>query len=265
MIDLTAIFLSCLVLGAGAGILAGLLGVGGGIIIVPSLFWLFSSYGFQNDIMMHMAIGSSLMTVIFTAIASTRAHHQRGAVIWPVIRQMTPGIMIGALIGAAIANYLPTDTLRICFGFFEIIIAMQMLFGFKPKPSRSLPGNLGLGITGAGIGMVSTVLGIGGGSLTVPFLSWCNVAIRQAIATSAACGLPIAVAGAFGFLLTGWDHTSLPPISSGFIYWPAVIGIVITSSITAQSGAWLAHTLPVDTLKKVFAILLFIIGLRILL
>ncbi len=256
---------SYLLLGAVAGVLAGLLGVGGGIVVVPALFFLFRLQGLPPELLMHLAVGSSLATVIFTAIASTRAHHRHGAVLWPVVLRMAPGIVLGALAGAAVADRLPTTVLRIAFGLFEIAVALQMLLGLRPKPSRTLPGPLGLATVGGGIGTISSVLGIGGGTLTVPFLVWCNVSMRRAVATSAACGLPIAAAGAAGFLLAGMDRPDLPRWASGYIYWPAVAGVVAASALTARTGAWLAHNLPVATLKRVFAVVLIFVGMRMLL
>ncbi len=256
--------LTYVLLGAVAGILAGLLGVGGGIVIVPALYFLFHLQGFPEPLVMHLAVGSSLMTVIFTSISSTLAHHRRGAVLWPAALWLAPGIVIGALLGAGLADLLPEATLRRAFAVFEFYVALQMLLGLKPKPSRNLPGPPMLGLIGGGIGTLSSMLGIGGGTLTVPFLIWCNIHIRNAVATSAACGLPIAVAGASGFLLTGWGRPQLPAWSSGYIYWPAVLGVVSSSALFAPLGARIAHAIPVDTLKRVFAAVLMIVGGRML-
>jgi len=257
-------FLAYALLGVVAGVLAGLLGVGGGIVIVPALYFLFHLQGLPEPLIMHLAVGSSLMTVIFTSISSTLAHHHRGAVLWPVALWLAPGIVIGALLGAGLADLLPESILRRAFAVFEVYVALQMMLGLKPRPSRNLPGAPVLGLIGGGIGTISSMLGIGGGTLTVPFLIWCNVNIRNAVATSAACGLPIATAGASGFLLTGWGRPELPPWSSGYLYWPAVLGVVITSALFAPLGARLAHAIPVATLKRVFAVVLLIIGGRML-
>jgi uncharacterized membrane protein YfcA len=253
-----------LLLGALAGLLAGLLGIGGGIVIVPVLFFLYHWQDFPRELSMHMAVGSSLATVVFTSLISAYAHHRRGAVLWPSVARLVPGVVVGALLGAAIAGYLPGRTLRVCFGLFELFVGAQLAFGFKPMPHRLLPGSAGMAFAGVIVGSVSTVLGIGGGTLTVPFLLWCNVAIRQAVATSAACGLPIALVGSIGFVVTGWGSAALPAWSSGYVYWPAVVSVVAASTFLAPVGAWLAHTLPVTMLKRLFAVIVAIIGIRML-
>ena len=254
-----------LLLGAFAGVVAGLLGVGGGLIIVPVLVLVFKSQAFAEQLIVHLAVGTSLATIVFTSISSVRAHHQHGAVLWLVFAKLTPGIIVGALIGAVIADHMPTAVMRSFFGVFELIVATQMTLNLKPDASRQLPGRVGMVATGSGIGAISAIVGIGGGTMTVPFLVWCNIAMRNAVATSSACGLPIAVAGASGFMLTGWGETALPTYSSGYLYWPAFIGIVLASVVSAPLGARLAHRLPATQLKRVFAILLYILGIRMLL
>ncbi len=258
------ILTSYLLLGVVAGLLAGLLGIGGGIVIVPALFFLYHWQDFPKELTMHIAVGSSLATVVFTSLTSAYAHHRRGAVLWPCTVRLIPGIVAGAWLGAALADHLPERALRIGFGLFELLVAAQLALGFKPQAQRLLPGGLGMAVTGLIIGAVSTVLGIGGGTLTVPFLLWCNVNIRQAVATSAACGLPIALAGSIGFAATGWGDPTLPAWSSGYIYWPAVVSVVAVSTLFAPVGVWLAHTLPVATLRRLFAIIVAIIGIRML-
>lgn len=259
------ILLVYLLVGAFAGTIAGLLGVGGGLIIVPVLALLFQRWGFADGVVMHLAIGTSLATIVLTAISSMRAHHKRGAVDWSMFRHLTPGIVIGALAGAVIADFMPTKSLRLFFGVFELAVAVQIGFNFMASPHRRLPGSVGMGIAGVIIGALSAVVGIGGGTLTVPFLVWCNTALRNAVATSSATGLPIAVAGAVGFVLTGWNTPGLPPWSTGYLYWPALAGIATASLVFAPLGAWLAHTLPVHTLRRFFAIFLAVLGVRMLL
>ena len=256
--------LAYLCLGGGVGVVAGLLGVGGGLIIVPALLYLFKAQGIAPGVTMHLAIGSSLATVVFTSISSAYAHHRHGAVRWPIVGRMTAGIAIGAILGALIANYLAGEALRRCFGVFEWIVAAQMWFGIRPRPQRALPGTAMMGFTGTIIGAISAILGIGGGTLTVPFLVWCNISLREAVATSAACGLPIALAGAIGFAATGWTNPALPAWSSGYIYWPAVAGVAAASIFTTSLGAWLTHHLPVVVLRRAFAVVLFLIGWRML-
>ena len=254
-----------LLLGAFAGLVAGLLGVGGGLIIVPVLVFIFTGQGVAEHLIVHLAVGTSLATIVFTSISSVRAHHQHGAVLWPVFWQLTPGIVIGAWLGALFADVLASDQLRRFFGVFELLVAIQMTFNVKPRPHRQLPGRAGMVGAGSVIGAISAIVGIGGGTMTVPFLVWCNVAMRKAVATSSACGLPIAVAGATGFIVTGWNAVELPAYSSGYVYWPAFAGIEIASILSAPLGARLAHRLPAAQLKRIFAVLLYILGLRMLL
>jgi uncharacterized membrane protein YfcA len=254
-----------LALGGFAGVMAGLLGVGGGLIIVPVLAWIFRGQAMTDTLVMHLAIGTSLATIVVTSISSVRAHHQRGAVLWPVVRRLTPGIIVGAWLGAAVADALPSAVLSKIFALFVLAVAAQMAFGAKPAPHRNLPGATGMAITGGIIGGLSAIVGIGGGSLTVPFLVWCNTAMRQAVATSAACGLPIALAGSIGFVATGLNAASLPAWSLGYVYGPALAGVAFASMLSAPLGAKLAHTLPTETLKKVFAVFLALVGTKMLL
>lgn len=254
-----------LLLGAFVGVVAGLLGVGGGLIIVPVLILLFQSYGFNAGIITHLAVGTSLATIVLTSISSVRAHHLHGAVLWPVFWRLTPGIVFGTLLGALLASAMSAAVLKNFFGFFELGVALQMGLELRPNAARMLPGRAGMALAGGVIGVFSALVGIGGGSLTVPFLVWCNVTAQRAVATSSACGLPIAIAGSVGFMLTGWQNPQLPVNSSGFVYWPAFMGIILTSIMTAPLGARLAHRLPARTLKKVFAVFLAILGIRMLL
>ena len=254
-----------LLLGAFAGTIAGLFGVGGGLIIVPVLAIIFKNQGIANDIIMHLAIGTSLATIIVTSISSVVSHHRRGAVLWPVFLQLAPGIVVGAFAGAYIAHQISSDVLKMGVGIFALIVAVKMLLDVKPQAHRELPGKVGMTLAGGIIGIVSALIGIGGGTLTTPFLLWCNRTIHNAIATSAACGLPIAIAGATGYVVVGWSSSLLPQWSSGYVYWPALIGVVLASVFFAPLGAWLTHRLPVGILKKLFALLLVAIGVKLLL
>jgi len=253
---------SLLLLGIIAGTLAGLLGVGGGIIIVPTLVWIFH---FQPEIpntsIMQIAIGTSLATISITSISSIIAHHRYAAVQWRIVWQLTPGIIIGALFGAIIADALTSDTLQKFFALFIILVSLQFFLTI-PASHRKLPRHLHL--VGMFIGQISALFGIGGGSLTVPFLVWCNISIRNAVGTSAACGFPIALFGTIGFIATGWNTKGLPAWSSGYIYWPAFIAITPMTLLFAQFGAKLAHNIPVKTLKNFFAIFIAIIGIKML-
>ncbi|NJB68145.1 hypothetical protein GGQ74_001818 [Desulfobaculum xiamenense] len=253
-----------MVLGAFAGVLAGLLGIGGGLVIVPMLTFSFGWQGVAHEHILHMALGTSLATIIFTSLSSMRAHHGRGAVDWRVFWRITPGILTGTFLGAWVAAQLPTNVLKAFFGVFLYYVSYQMLMGKKPSASRELPGSAGIFGVGNVIGMVSSLVGIGGGTLSVPFLTWCNMAIHRAIGTAAAIGLPIALAGSLGFLINGLGVSGRPEWTVGYIYLPAMVGILSMSVLTAPFGAKLAHSLPVSTLKKVFAVLLFVVGTRML-
>lgn len=253
-----------LLLGVFAGFLGGLLGLGGGIVVVPALFFIFRGLGFLPGAIMHMAIGTSLATVVLTATVSTWAHHRRGAVMWPAVARFAPGIVVGSLAGGVLADQLAGTALRIFFGLFELLIAVQLAFGLQPKPTRTLPSTGTMAAVGAGIGGLSAVLGIGGGTMTVPFLVWCNVGIRQAVATSAACGLPIAVAATVSHVIAGLHTTGLPVGAIGYVYWPAVVVTGLASVVFAPLGARVAHAIPMTALRWIFSTVLAIIGVRML-
>lgn len=246
-------FAGYLVLGTVAGFFAGLLGVGGGAIMVPVLALMFAAQGIPADHLMHLALGTSMAVIVFTSISSLRAHHGHGAVRWPIVRTIAPGILLGTFAGAQLASLIPTRPLAIFFTVFMSYVAFQMLVNVKPKPSRQLPGRFGMFLVGGGIGAVSALVAIGGGSLSVPFMTWCNVRMHHAIGTSAAIGLPIAVAGTAGYLVGGWGAAGLPSGSLGYVYLPALTACVAMSMLTAPFGARAAHRLPVPTLKKIFA------------
>ena len=252
-------------LGAFAGVMAGLLGVGGGLIIVPALVMLWQADGLGGAQMVQLAIGTSLAVIVFTSISSVRAHHRHGSVLWPVFWRLTPGILLGAGLGAALASALPQASLKMVFGVFELLVAAQMLLSLRASaaasPARDLPGPLGMGLTGGIIGAMSALVGIGGGTLTVPFLDACKVRMQQAVGIAAACGLPIAVGGALSYVLLGWGNTQLPAGAIGFVYTPALAGTAITSMLFAPLGAALAHRLPTAVLKKVFAGFLALLGI----
>lgn len=249
-------------LGIFAGILAGMLGVGGGLIIVPVLIWLFHLQGFEYEVISHAAIGTSLASIITTSIASASAHHRHGAVNWKVAAQLTAGLFAGGLLGAWVASDLNTRILQLVFGLFAITVGLQMFFKRQTVSRRLLPAWPAMNAVGGIIGTVSGIVGIGGGSMTVPYLTWHNVSIRQAVATSSACGLPIAVAGFLGFMATGWENPAMPQYSWGYIYLPALICVAILSVLFAPVGAKLAHILPVGLLKRFFAGLLIIVGIK---
>lgn len=248
-------------LGAFVGIMAGLLGVGGGLIIVPVLVYLWQSQALAGEQVVQLAIGTSLATIVLTSLSSVWSHHRHGSVQWPIFWRLVPGIVLGAWLGAAIATQLPGTALKRLFGVFELLMAAQMAFALRPATHRRLPGVLGAGLAGTVIGSVAAIVGIGGGVLTVPFLTWCNVRIQQAVATSAACGLPIAIGGTLAYVVLGWGHAQLPPGAAGYVYGPALLGIAVTSMLFAPLGAALSRRLSTPMLKRVFAAFLVVLGL----
>jgi uncharacterized membrane protein YfcA len=257
-----AIAAGYLALGLFTGVIAGLLGVGGGLVMVPFLTWAFLAQGFPAEYNIHMALGTSLAIIVLTSLSSVRAHHAHGAVRWAAVKRIAPGIVLGTLAGAFAAAHLPDRGLKWFFTIFLTYAATQMLLGFKPAAHRELPGWPGMTAAGGMIGLVSSWVGIGGGTLSVPFLTWCNIRFQEAIGTSAAIGFPIAVAGAIGFALSGQGASGLPAYSLGFVYLPALAAIAAGSVVSAPWGAALTHRLPVARLKKIFAGLLYLLALR---
>lgn len=258
------ILISFLTLGIASGILAGLLGVGGGLVVVPALAVLFTLEGFDASIIMHMAIGTSLATIVSTAISSIYAHQRYENIQWKIVWLLSPGLIMGALLGTLLAKQMDSSLLKIIFASFVILVAIQMAFKLLPASKKLFPAKAILHMAGIVIGSLSSLVGIGGGSLSVPFLVWCNVSMKKAIATSAACGLPIALAGAVGFVLTGWQAPLLPSYSSGYLYWPAALAISITSVLFAPLGAKLTQHFPVLLLKRLFALFLLLVGIKML-
>ncbi|KOR29960.1 membrane protein [Achromatium sp. WMS1] len=251
-------------IGITAGILAGLLGIGGGLVVVPALSFVFATQGISQSAAMHLAAGTSLASICITSIASIKAHHNYKAVLWKNVKTFSPGIVIGAMAGAMISGALPGDVVRILFSMFVFAIAAQIWLGHHTATQHSFPGTKGATIAGTIIGGISAFLGIGGGSLIVPYLLWCNIPIRKAVGTSSACGLPLAIAGTVGFIISGWNVDNLPAYSIGFIYWPAFLGIVLSSTTFAKIGARLAHRMPTMVLRNVFIIFLCSVGLHLL-
>lgn len=249
-----------LLLGSFAGAIAGLLGVGGGLVIVPVLVTLYHLQGFSVDHVMQLALGTSLATIFFTALSSGLAHHRRGAVNWPVMLQLSLGIAAGGWLGGVLAVWLGGVLLAGLFGVFELVVAAQMTFDRRPSVHRAAPGAARNAVAGGVIGAVSALLGIAGGTLTVPWLVWHNIDMRQAVATSAACGVPIALVGTLGFAVVGWQQPGLPAGSTGYVYWPAVAMISVASVLSAPFGARVAHRLAQRRLRKVFAVFLALLG-----
>ncbi len=254
-------------LGCVAGTIAGLLGVGGGIVVVPALVAIFTWQSVTHDYLMQMAIGTSLATIVVTSLSSVWAHHKRGAIYWDFFKRIVPGVMLGTVLGSSINDELSTRSLQVVFGIFMFASAAQMLLEGKNRVSKANTGRTSFvqtGTVGMAIGTVSSLLGIAGGSLMVPYLKYVGLPIRNAVATSAATGFPLAIVGAFSFILTGLDEMNLPPLSTGYVYWPAFLFIAVPSAMCAPLGAKLAHSLPTAQLKLLFAFFLMLVGLKML-
>lgn len=249
------------VLGLGTGFLAGLLGIGGGMLMVPFITLIMSNRGVSPDLAVKMAIATSMATIIFTSISSVRAHHKRGAVRWDIARRLAPGIVIGSIIGSlGVFALLKGAYLAIFFSLFVTFSATQMFLDKRPKPTREMPGTAGQLAAGGFIGFLSGLVGAGGGFISVPFMTWCNVAIHRAVATSAALGFPIAVANVLGYVISGQSVQNLPAGSFGYIWLPAMVVIATCSFLTAPLGAQASHNLPVGKLKRVFAGILYVLA-----
>ncbi len=251
-----------LLIGAIAGFAAGLFGVGGGLIIVPILYIVFTQMNYDPNVIMHIAVGTSLATIIVTSISSVTAHHKKGAVLWSVFRNLAPGLVAGSFLGAGIADLMTGQHLQLVIGVFAVWMAYKMFKGAHAvvDPNRHLPSAALQLAAGGGIGVASAIFGIGGGSLTVPYLNRHGVVMQKAVATSAACGLPIAVAGALGFIWFGAKEQVDVPNTIGYVHVYAFFGISVMSFITAKFGAKVAHRLSPAMLKKCFAGLLVVVG-----
>lgn len=257
--------LGYLTLGAAAGTMAGLFGVGGGLIIVPALVFAFGLQGVAPEVIMHLAVGTSLATIVVTGASSARAHYRKGSIHREWFLALLPGLLLGAIGGVFVAGALSGGVLGTLFGLFVIAVAVRMVLDRGPVPGSVAPGRGGMALAGGVIGGVSALFGIGGGTLCVPWLTRCGAEMTRAVGTSAACGIPIALFGAATFVVVGWGNPQLPAGATGFVMWPAFFGIVLASVPFARLGAWLAHRLPARTLKLAFAALLALVGLRFLL
>lgn len=257
-------YLAYLLLGAIVGLLGGMFGIGGGTILVPVLLFLFDAQHFPAEHLLHLALGTSMATILFTSLASMRKHHQHGAVNWSVVRRITPGILLGTGIGALFASSVPPHFLGVFFALFVYFAASQMLFDVRPHASRQLPGIAGMTLTGTLTGWLSSLVSIGGGTVVVPFLLWCNVPLRNAIGTSAAIGFPVAVGGTVGYIVIGMNNPALPDHHWGFVYLPALFWVALASVITAPIGAKATHHMKVGLLRKLFAVLLIALATKML-
>jgi len=252
------VVLQLALLGLVTGFLAGLLGIGGGMVMVPFVTAILSHRGVAPELAIKMAIATSMTTIVFTSISSVRAHHKRGAVRWDIVKSLAPGIVLGAVLASlGVFAMLKGSWLALLFAGFVSFSATQMFLDKKPAPSQALPGFQGMLGTGTLIGFLSGLVGAGGGFISVPFMVWCNVAIHNAVATSAALGFPIALANALGYAYSGYGLSSLPAYSMGYIWLPALLVIASCSVLTAPLGAAAAHQLPVKKLKRVFALILY--------
>lgn len=248
--------------GAVAGFIAGLFGIGGGIVIVPALIFGLKAQGIDESLVIHMAIGTSLATIAVTGASSAFGHWQKGAVSRGMLAGMLPGLMAGAVLGGVIASLIQAAMLELFFGLFLIVIAIRMMVTQKPPTAGEVASRWAMGAAGTVIGAFSALFGVGGGVLSVPWLIRSGATLKRAIGTSAACGFPIAVFGALTFLVTGLDAAALPAYATGYLYWPAFLGMVVCSVPTARLGVMAAHYLPSTLLKRLFSFLILLIGLR---
>ena len=258
-------YLAYLLLGAVAGFFGGMFGIGGGTILVPVLLWLFEAQGLPLEHNMHLALGTSMAVILFTSLASLRKHHQHGAVDWTVVRNIIPGILLGTALGAASAALVSPYFLMVFFALFVYFAAGQILLDIKPHATRELPGMAGMSLFGSFTGWLSSLVSIGGGTVVIPFLIWCNIPLRRAIGTASAIGFPIAVGGTIGYILIGYHIPELPELHLGFVYLPALFWAALASVITAPLGAKTAHRINVSLLRKWFAILLLALATKLLL
>ncbi len=257
-------WLAYLALGLLVGLFAGMLGIGGGVIIVPLLVFLFTAQQFAVDRVLHLALGTSLASIVFTNLSSLRAHHFRGGVRWDIVRTATPAIVAGTLVGTVFADRMSSRYLAVIFTVFVLFSSLQMWVDKKPLATRTLPGKAGLSTAGFAVGALCSLVGVGGGILVIPLMTICNVPMINAIGTSAALGLPISIGGALGYVITGLGQTKLPPLSLGYIYVPALVGLVVGSFVTVPFGAHVAHRTRVIVLRRVFAVILFALATKML-
>jgi uncharacterized membrane protein YfcA len=251
--------------GCAAGFCGGLVGIGGGLIVVPVLAMLFAAQAIAEPLVMPLALGTSLASIVFTSLSSIRAHHQRGAVDWTLVCRFAPGLALGAVIGGATSAHFSSGTLKIFFLVFAATAATQMLISTQPHAARTLPGKAPLFAAGSAIAGISSLVGCGGSSMAVPFMTWCSVPLRNAVGSASAFCLPVALAGTAVYIISGLDKAGLPPLSVGFVYLPALLAITAGSALAATPGAALSHRLSVAALKKCFALLLYAVAGKMLL
>lgn len=253
-----------LLMGLFVGLFAGMLGIGGGTMLVPLMVFVFTAQHFPDDRILHLALGTSLTSIVFTSISSLRAHHRHGAVRWDIVRAASPALVIGTLAGTFIADWLDSRYLAMFFVVFVYYSAAKLFGDSKPKATRQLPGTVGISTASGIVGIISSLVGAGGGVVSIPLMILCNVPVRHAVGTSAALGLPIALAGAVGYIYNGLGQPHLPAMSLGYVYVPALIGLVVGTFVTVPIGARAAHSMPVNRLKKIFAVILFLLATKML-
>ena len=254
-----------LMLGLFVGYFSGLLGIGGGLIMVPLFTFMFEVQHIPAHNILHLALGTSMATILFTSLSSAWQHHAHKAVNWHTVLYITPGILLGTALGALIIGFASTFYITIFFILFVYFSATQMLVGFKPEATRGYPGRAEVTVAGMVIGAVSSIVSIGGGVLSVPYLVWHRQSIRGAIATSAAIGFPIAVGGTLGYIVTGlYRGVDLPAGSLGYVQLPVLLWMVIGTVLTAPFGAKATHRMPMERLRKLFALVLIILATKML-
>lgn len=253
-----------LLLGCIVGFFAGLLGIGGGTLIVPVLTALFLHQGLPSASIVHIALGTSMASIVITSMVSLLAHHRKQGVLWSVVRSMVPGVLLGTFVGTFLVARLSAEFLAIFFTLFLLLVATQMFLNKQPAPARTLPGIYGLTAVASLIGMVSALVAIGGGALTVPYLVWCNTPVKKAIGTAAALGFPIALAGTIGYIMHGWNELPGQSLMLGYVNIPAVASISIATFFTAPIGAACVHRMPTAVIKKIFAVFTLLLGLKML-
>jgi uncharacterized membrane protein YfcA len=258
------ILLMYLAVGAAAGTLAGLFGIGGGMVIVPVVVFALQAQGVSPDVLVHMAVATSLASIVFTSVSSVIGHHRKGAVDWPMALMISGGLVVGTLVGVLVVAEVSGETLKNVIGVFAALLGLKMVLAWNPRAGDSRPGAVEQILAGLGIGFGSSWFGIGGGTFSVPYLTARGVDMIRAVAISSACGLPIALTGALTNMWVGWEHEALPAWSTGFVYWPAVAGIVLTSVPFARVGVLLAHKLDQKLLKKLFGLLLMLVSVKFL-
>lgn len=251
------------VVGTAAGLIAGLFGLGGGVVMVPAMIYTFGVLAFPQEVTVHLAVGTSLACIVVTATVASWTHWQKQAVDPALLKPLVPGVIVGAWLGGVLAAQLEGHALKLAFAIFLIFVAITMLRAV-PAEGTSLPGRVKLGLSAVVIGGFSSLFGVGGGSMTVPYLRFCGVVMSRAVATSAALGLPIALSGAISYMVQGWGRSELPQWSLGYVYLPAFLGLVICSAPASRLGAKLAHRLPAERLQKAFAVVLLLVAAQLL-